>query len=73
MQIDQVNWIPFQDRSSCMRRFEAKEVDICSDVAAEQMDYVKKNFGKQFRHAPISESIISTSRESPTANCAIHV
>ncbi|PQA74940.1 peptide ABC transporter substrate-binding protein [Brucella oryzae] len=52
VQIDQVNWIPFQDRSSCMRRFEAKEVDICSDVAAEQMDYVKKNFGKQFRHAP---------------------
>ena len=53
VQIDQVNWMPFQDRSSCMRRFEAKEVDICSDVAAEQMDYVKKNFGKTFRQAPL--------------------
>ncbi len=53
VQIDQVNWIPFQDRSSCMRRFEAKEVDICSDVAAEQMDYVKQNLGKWFHQAPL--------------------
>lgn len=53
VQIDQVNWMPFQDRSSCMRRFEAKEVDICSDVAAEQMDYVKANLGKAFRQAPL--------------------
>jgi len=53
VQIDQVNWIPFQDRSSCMRRFEAKEVDVCSDVAAEQMDYVKANFGKAFRQTPL--------------------
>ncbi|KAB2702259.1 peptide ABC transporter substrate-binding protein, partial [Brucella intermedia] len=37
---------------SCMRRFEAKEVDICSDVPAEQMDYVKKNLSGQFRLAP---------------------
>ncbi len=35
-----------------MRRFEAKEVDICSDVSAEQMDYVKKNLSKEFRLAP---------------------
>jgi len=53
VQIDQVNWIPFQDRSSCMRRFEAKEVDICSDVAAEQMDYVKQSLGKEFHQAPL--------------------
>lgn len=50
--IDVVNWIPFEDRSNCMRRFEAKEVDICSDVAAEQIDYVKSALGKAFRHAP---------------------
>ncbi|MBC2885369.1 peptide ABC transporter substrate-binding protein [Ochrobactrum sp. CM-21-5] len=53
VQIDQVNWIPFQDRSSCMRRFEAREVDICSDVAAEQMDYVKQRFGNEFHQAPL--------------------
>ncbi len=52
VKIDAVNWIPFEDRASCMRRFEAKEVDICSDVPAEQMDYVKKNLGGQFRLAP---------------------
>ncbi|WP_247642300.1 peptide ABC transporter substrate-binding protein, partial [Brucella suis] len=48
VKIDTVNWMPFEDRSSCMRRFEAKEVDICSDVSAEQMDYVKKNLSKEF-------------------------
>ncbi|PXF92156.1 peptide ABC transporter substrate-binding protein [Brucella abortus] len=52
VKIDKVNWIPFEDRASCMRRFEAKEVDICSDVSAEQMDYVKKNLSKEFRLAP---------------------
>ncbi|MDO5605525.1 MAG: peptide ABC transporter substrate-binding protein [Paracoccus sp. (in: a-proteobacteria)] len=52
VQIDVVNWIPFEDRSACMRRFEAKEVQICSEVAAEQMDYVKANLDDQFRLAP---------------------
>ncbi|QGA58281.1 peptide ABC transporter substrate-binding protein [Brucella sp. 2280] len=52
VKIDKVNWIPFEDRASCMRRFEAKEVQICSDVPAEQMDYVKKNLSKEFRMAP---------------------
>jgi oligopeptide transport system substrate-binding protein len=35
-----------------MRRFEAREVQICSDVPAEQMDYVKKNLAAEFRLAP---------------------
>ncbi len=52
VKIDTVNWIPFEDRASCMRRFEAKEVQICSDVPAEQMDYVKKNLANEFRLAP---------------------
>ncbi|WP_343314974.1 peptide ABC transporter substrate-binding protein [Brucella sp. BE17] len=52
VKIDTVNWIPFEDRASCMRRFEAKEVQICSDVPAEQMDYVKKNLSNEFHLAP---------------------
>ncbi|MDT6941634.1 peptide ABC transporter substrate-binding protein [Brucella pseudogrignonensis] len=52
VKIDTINWIPFEDRASCMRRFEAKEVQICSDVPAEQMDYVKKNLANEFRMAP---------------------
>ncbi|MBK3744782.1 peptide ABC transporter substrate-binding protein [Paraburkholderia aspalathi] len=52
VKIDTINWIPFEDRASCMRRFEANEVQICSDVPAEQLDYVKKNLAKEFRMAP---------------------
>ncbi|WP_128254245.1 peptide ABC transporter substrate-binding protein [Falsirhodobacter deserti] len=50
--IDRVNWIPFEDRSACMRRFEAGEVQICSDVPAEQMDYVQQNLADELRIAP---------------------
>lgn len=52
VKIDVINWIPFEDRASCMRRFEAKEVQICSDVPAEQLGYVKKNLASEFRLAP---------------------
>lgn len=52
VKIDVVNWLPFEDRSNCMRRFEAKEVQICADVPAEQMDYVRKSFGSQLHIAP---------------------
>lgn len=52
VKIDTINWIPFEDRSACMRRFEAKEVQICSDVPAEQMDYVKSNLAESLRVSP---------------------
>lgn len=52
VKIDVINWIPFEDRATCMRRFEAKEVHICSDVPAEQLAYVKKNLADEFRLAP---------------------
>lgn len=52
VKIDQVNYIPFEDRSACLRRFEAGEVQSCSDVPAEQIDYVKKKLGDQLHIAP---------------------
>ncbi len=52
VKVDTVNWIPFEDRASCMRRFEAKEVQICSDVPGEQMGYVKENLASSLRVAP---------------------
>src|SRR5690606_6885501 len=52
VKIDTINWIPFEDRASCMRRFEAKEVQVCSDVPAEQVDYVKMNLCRGLRLAP---------------------
>ena len=52
VKIDRINYIPFEDRSSCIRRFEAGEVHICSDVPAEQMDYVQKKLTQELRIAP---------------------
>jgi oligopeptide transport system substrate-binding protein len=50
--IDTINWVPFEDRSACLRRFEAGEVHICSDVPAEQMTYMKETLPDNLRIAP---------------------
>lgn len=52
VQIDQINYIPFEDRSACLRRFEAGEVQSCSDIPAEQMDYMREKLGDQVHIAP---------------------
>jgi oligopeptide transport system substrate-binding protein len=52
VQIDVVNFIPFEDRATCLRRFEAGEVLSCSDLDNQQMDYMKENLGDQVRVAP---------------------
>ncbi|CAN5784289.1 peptide ABC transporter substrate-binding protein [soil metagenome] len=50
--IETINYIPFEDRAACLRRFEAGEVQICSDVPAEQMAYMRDNLGEALRIAP---------------------
>lgn len=52
VKVDVVNHIPFEDRSACLRRFEAGEVLTCSDIPPEQMDYMKANLGDQLRIEP---------------------
>ena len=52
IQIDVVNFIPFEDRATCLRRFEAGEVHSCSDLDNQQMDYMRENLGDQVRVAP---------------------
>ena len=52
VQIDVVNFIPFEDRANCMRRFEAEEVHSCSDLDYQQMDYLKANLGDNVHIAP---------------------
>jgi oligopeptide transport system substrate-binding protein len=52
VEIDVVNFIPFEDRANCLRRFEAGEVQSCSDIPAEQMDYMREKLGKQVHIAP---------------------
>ena len=50
--IDTVNYIPFEDRATCLRRFEAGEVQSCSDVPLEQMSYMRENLGEALRIVP---------------------
>ncbi|WP_370853001.1 peptide ABC transporter substrate-binding protein [Pararhizobium haloflavum] len=50
--IDVVNYIPFEDRATCLRRFEADEVLSCSDIPLEQMDYMEENLADSMRIVP---------------------
>ena len=50
--IDTVEFVPFEDRATCARRFEAGEVQSCSDIAAEQIKDLKARLGDQVRIAP---------------------
>lgn len=50
--IDVVNYIPFEDRAACLRRFEAGEVLSCSDIPLEQMDYMEENLADAMRIVP---------------------
>ncbi|WP_181705295.1 peptide ABC transporter substrate-binding protein [Chthonobacter rhizosphaerae] len=52
VQIDTVNYIPFEDRAACVRRFEAGEIDSCSDLPADQMAQLREKFGDQVRTPP---------------------
>ncbi|WP_246666094.1 peptide ABC transporter substrate-binding protein [Aquamicrobium sp. LC103] len=52
VKIDVVNFIPFEDRATCLRRFEAGEVLSCSDLDNQQMDYMRQNLGDQVHVAP---------------------
>ncbi|RNL46271.1 peptide ABC transporter substrate-binding protein [Ochrobactrum sp. MH181795] len=65
VKIDVVNWIPFEQPASCMRRFEAGEIDICGTVPAEQMDYIKSNLGHNLRVAPYFGTFYVSVRGEP--------
>lgn len=52
VKIDVVNWIPFEERATCLRRFEAGEVQACSDLPYEQLEYMRGKFGAQVRVVP---------------------
>jgi oligopeptide transport system substrate-binding protein len=52
VKIDVVNFIPTEDRSSAMKRFEAGELDSYDDLPTEQLADLKAKFGDQVRVAP---------------------
>jgi oligopeptide transport system substrate-binding protein len=52
VKIDVVNFIPTEDRSSAMKRYEAGELDSYDDLPTEQLNDLKAKFGDQVRVAP---------------------
>lgn len=50
--IERVEYVPFEDRAACVRRFEAGEVHSCSDLPAEQIARLKETLGEQVRIGP---------------------
>jgi oligopeptide transport system substrate-binding protein len=50
--LDTVEYLPIEDRANCARRFEAGEIQSCSDIAAEQIDDLKSRLGDAVRIAP---------------------
>jgi oligopeptide transport system substrate-binding protein len=50
--IDVVNFIPTEDRSAAMKRFEAGEFDSYDDLPTEQLTDLKAKFGDQIRVGP---------------------
>jgi oligopeptide transport system substrate-binding protein len=52
VKIDVINFIPTEDRSSAMKRYEAGELDSYDDLPTEQLTELKAKFGDQIRVAP---------------------
>jgi oligopeptide transport system substrate-binding protein len=52
VKVDVVNYIPTEDRSTAIKRFEAGELDSNDDIPTEQMTDLKAKFGDQLRVGP---------------------
>ncbi len=52
VKIDVVNYIPTEDRSTAMKRFEAGEIDSNDDLPTEQLAELKAKFGDKIRIGP---------------------
>jgi oligopeptide transport system substrate-binding protein len=52
VKIDTVNYIPTEDRSTAVKRFEAGELDSNDDIPTEQLADLRTKFGDQLRIGP---------------------
>ncbi len=52
VRLDTVNYVPTEDRSTAIKRFEAGELDSNDDIPTEQMADLKAKFGDQLRIGP---------------------
>jgi oligopeptide transport system substrate-binding protein len=50
--IAQVNYLPFEDRATCVRAWEAGEVHSCSDLPAEDIERLRAEHGDAVHVAP---------------------
>ncbi len=50
--IDRIEYLPFEERATCLRRFEAGEVHSCQEVPREQLASIKTRLGDQLHVAP---------------------
>lgn len=50
--IDEVHYLPFEDRATCVRGWEAGEVHSCSDLPAEDIERLRAAHGDAVRVAP---------------------
>ena len=50
--IDRIDYLPFEERATCLRRFEAGEVHSCQEVPREQIASMQERLGDQLRIAP---------------------
>ncbi|MEM8552746.1 MAG: peptide ABC transporter substrate-binding protein [Pseudomonadota bacterium] len=50
--ITRVEYLPFEERATCVRRFEAGEVHSCQEVPREQIASLKERLGEQLRIYP---------------------
>ncbi len=52
VKIGRAIYYPMEDRAACVRRYEAGEIDSCSDLPTDQMATLRKKFGDQVRTLP---------------------
>ena len=52
VKIDVLNYIPTEDRSTAIKRFEAGELDMNDDMPLEQLNDLKAKFGDQIKIGP---------------------
>ncbi len=52
VKIDTVNYIPTEDRSTAVKRFEAGELDLNDDIPTEQLADLQAKFGDQIKIGP---------------------
>jgi oligopeptide transport system substrate-binding protein len=58
VKLDVVNYIPTEDRSTAIKRFEAGELESNDDIPTEQMADLKAKFGDQLKYRPLSRHLL---------------